>query len=121
MNKRKKVFILTGILVILGVICLYAFSISKDSNAFTATIKKISEYNGITSVLAEAEGENDLNLSGEFDFTIDADTSLIRKDKEMQISDLEVGQKVSITAKGEILERDPARLTEVTKVMILND
>lgn len=120
-NGRKKVFILIGILAITCTICVYVFFISQEGKTFTATIKKVSEYNGITSVLAEVEEENDLNLRGEFDFTIDADTVLLRKDQEIEISSLEVGQKVSITMEGEILEREPARLTEVTKVIVLED
>lgn len=119
--KRKKVFILAGILVILGIISLSAFFIFKEEKAFTftATIKKISEYNGITLVLTE--GKEDINLKGEFDFTIDADTKLLRKNQNLEISGLKAGQKISVTTQGEILEKEPARLTKVTKVIVLED
>lgn len=119
-NGRKKDFIVTVILVILGIICLSFFIFKKDQE-FTAIIKKVSEYNSITLVLVEGEKENDIDLRGEFDFTIDADTKLLRKNQELEISSLKAGQKVSITMRGEILEREPARLTKVTKVIVLTD
>lgn len=64
---------------------------SKDNNTFYATIKRISEYNGITSVLIEGLESNDINYRGEFDFSIDNDTQLLWKNTKIKLSDLKEG------------------------------
>ena len=40
---------------------------------------------------------------------------------KIEISDLKEGQNVSITSTGEVLESYPAQLTEVTKIIVLEN
>ena len=88
---------------------------------FNAKIKEIREYNGVTSILIEGLDTNDINHKGEFDFSIDNNTELLWNNTEIELSDLKEGQNVSITSTGAVLESYPAQLTEVTKIIVLED
>ena len=46
-------------------------------DVFNAKIKRISEYNGITTVLIKGLESNDINHRGEFDFSIDNNTQIL--------------------------------------------
>lgn len=90
-------------------------------DVFNAKIKEIREYNGVTSILIEGLDTNDINHKGEFDFSIDNNTELLWNNTEIELSDLKEGQNVSITSTGAVLESYPAQLTEVTKIIVLDD
>ena len=92
-----------------------------EADVFYATVEKITEYNGITTVLVKGLDINDINHRGEYDFSIDDDTKLLWHGTEIKKSDLKEGQNISITSTGEVLERYPAGLTKVTKVIVLDD
>lgn len=92
-----------------------------EADVFYATIEKITKYNGITTVLVKGLDVNDINHRGEFDFSIDANTELLWHGTKIEISDLKEGQNISITSTGEVLERYPAGLTKVTRVIVLDD
>ena len=92
-----------------------------EEDTFNATIKEIREANGTTTVLIEGLESNDINHRGEFDFSIDNDTELLWNDTKIEISDLKEGQTVSITSTREVLERYPAGLTKVKRVVVLNN
>lgn len=93
----------------------------EKGNVFNATIEKIREYNGMTTVLVKGLETNDINYRGEFDFSVDNDTELLWREKKIELSNLKEGQNVSITSVGEVLEKYPARLTKVTKVIVLDN
>ena len=90
-------------------------------DVFNAKIKEIREHNGMTTILIEGLETNDINHRGEFDSSIDNDTELLWNNTKIEISDLKEGQNVSITSTGEVLESYPAQLTEVTKIIVLED
>lgn len=92
-----------------------------EADVFYATVEKITEYNGITTVLVKGLDVNDINHRGEYDFSIDDDTKLLWHGTEIKRSDLKEGQNISITSTGEVLERYPAGLTKVTKIIVLDD
>ncbi len=137
-NFLKVIGVIIGIMVVLGII-FFAVDYNKlkkkvyemgyemefeeefvrsDRNAFKAIIKKIREYNGITTVEIEA---NDENVSGKYNFSVDNNTELLWKKTKIDISSLKEGQNVSITSVGMVLDSNPATLTDVTKVIILED
>ena len=90
-------------------------------DVFNAKIKEIREHNGITTILIEGLETNDINYRGDFDFSIDNDTEILWNNTKIELSDLKEGQNVSITSTGELLEKYPAKLTKVTKVIVLDD
>lgn len=134
---NKKVLGLIIILVVIVMVAIIAIVIKpKESNSdiinsnivsknnediFYASIEEINEYNGVTSVLVKGLQNNDVNYRGEFEFSIDDDTEIFWKETKVEVSDLKVGQKISITSTGDVLERYPVELTKVTRVIILNE
>ena len=98
-------------------------------DVFNAKIKRISEYNGITTVLIKGLESNDINHRGEFDFSIDNNTQILWIEPKstkssytaIDSSKLKEGQNISITSTGYVLESSPAQLTKVTKVIVLED
>ena len=135
MEKRLKVLcVILSIIIVVGLI-FFVIDYNKIKNeqkvisdseqnyadVFYATIEEIREYNGITIVLVKGLDVNDINHRGEFDFSIDANTELLWHGTKIEISDLKEGQNISITSTGEVLERYPAGLTKVTRVIVLDD
>ena len=134
---NKKVLGLIIILVVIVMVVIIAIVIKpKESNSdiinsnivsknnediFYASIEEINEYNGVTSVLVKGLENNDVNHRGEFEFSIDDDTEILLRENKVGISDLKVGQKISITSTGGVLERYPVELIKVTRVIILNE
>lgn len=98
-------------------------------DVFNAKIKRISGYNGITTVLIKGLESNDINHRGEFDFSIDNNTQILWIEPKstkssytaIDSSKLKEGQNISITSTGYVLESSPAQLTKVTKVIVLED
>lgn len=125
MKKGTKIIcIILGVLIILGFI-FWAVNYIKiryiEKNVFNAKIEKITEYEGITTVLIEGLDTNDINHRGKFDFVVTEKTKLLWRGTKIQLSDLKVGQTISITAAQEVLLKYPAGLTGVTKVTVLDD
>lgn len=100
-----------------------------ENDRFKATIKEISKYNEITTILVKGLASNDINYRGEFEFSVHNDTKLLWIDPysikssytSIDLSNLKEGQNVSITSIGEVLESYPAKLTKVTEVIVLEE
>ena len=90
------------------------FYLTSEPWTMTATIEKISEYNGITSILVR-----DSN-SSLYDFSVERITKLIHNSEKISITDLMVGQEIRITAKGMITETIPASIDFVEKIEVLD-
>lgn len=90
-------------------------------DVFYAEIKKISTYNSITTILVEGLEVNDINHRGLFEFSIKDDTKILWRGTEIKLSDLKEGQNISITSIGVVEESSPARLTKVSRVILLDD
>lgn len=91
--------------------------ISDDSQMFYATIQRIEDNN----LLVQGLDVNDINFRSEFEFQIKEDTELIWRYTDIQLSDLQVGDRISIEFKGMILESYPGRIMDVTKIILLED
>ncbi len=90
-------------------------------DVFYAKIKKISTYNSITTILVEGLEVNDINHRGLFEFSIKDGTKILWRGTEIKLSDLKEGQNISITSIGVVEESSPARLTKVSRVILLDD
>ena len=91
------------------------------ADVFYAKIKKISTYNGTTTILVEGLEVNDINHRGLFEFSIKDDTKILWRGTEIKLSDLKEKQNISITSIGVVEESYPARLTNVSRVILLDD
>lgn len=94
-------------------------SSNQNGDVFYATIEEI--YGGGTHILVKGLDINDINYRGEFRFSIGDDTELIWRGIKIDVSSLKVGQNISVTHTGGVLEIYPAQLTKVTKIIVLDD
>lgn len=88
-----------------------------ETQTFYATIVATNE----TYFLVSGIEINDINYRGEFTFPIRGETSYTWRGTEISPSDLDVGDTISITFSGEILEIYPGEILNVTRVQLLDD
>ena len=91
------------------------------ADVFYAAVEEIHTDGQNTVVLIKGLEVNDINHRGEFDFAVDENTEILWRGTKRKISDLKVGQNISVTSAGDVLERYPAGLTKVPRIIILND
>lgn len=91
------------------------------ADVFYAAVEEIHTDGQDTVVLIKGLEVNDINHRGEFDFAVDENTEILWRGTKRKISDLKVGQNISVTSAGDVLERYPAGLTKVPRIIILND
>lgn len=91
---------------------------NNEQQTFYAEIKEINNNNVF---LVEGLSVNDINYRGDFTFSVVEETKLEWRGTEISISDLKVGDNISITFDGEILDTYPAQIKEVIKIQLLDD
>lgn len=91
--------------------------LSNEMQTFYATIVDVGE----TYFLVKGIDANDINFRGEFTFPIMGETSYTWRGTEIAPSDLDVGDTISITFSGYILETSPAQISDVIKIQLLDD
>lgn len=120
---KKK--LLTAILLILAaaVIAIGSFwlgrttAVPASSQTFYAEIESINK----GSYVVKGLDVNDINFRGHFRFGIDDDTVLRWHYTEITESDLEVGDKISITFEGPVAESYPGEIAHVSRIILLDD
>ena len=92
-----------------------------DTNTFYAEIKEIIEKNEKVTLLVDGLDVNNINNRGEFYITIDKKVELVWQGVNLDMSELKVGQNISITHDGGVQETAPARIPNVYIVELLDD
>lgn len=87
------------------------------TQTFYATIERINE-NHLT---VKGMDVNDINFRGNFSFTITDDTVLEWRYTELTPEDLDAGDHISVTFSGLIQETDPAGISDVIRIQLLDD
>jgi len=112
------------ILATIGVATLFYFLVYKvaddntyDAQTFYATITDKSD----TTFTVKGMEVNDINFRGNFSFGVSEETELVWRYTAIECSDLEVGDNISITFTGDITETDPAGISEVLRLQLLDD
>ncbi len=90
---------------------------TKEQQTFYAEIKEINNNN----LLVEGLSVNDINYRGKFTFSVIGETKLEWRGTEISLSELAVGDYISITFSGEILDTYPAQINDVIKIQLLDD
>ena len=88
-----------------------------DQQTFYAQVEEI---NG-DRFLVEGLPVNNINYTGAFDFSATGETQLLWQGTKMELSDFDVGDTVSITFEGEVLETYPGQIPKVMKIELLDD
>lgn len=136
MNNKKKVFILIGILVIIGVSFVLGLFIGQKNapkndlainkivdQTFYASIESIKQYNdGSFHLNVKGLEVNDINYRGTFTFKVDDSMNMTWRGEKVKVSDLKEGSNISITFADEIInDISPTPLNEIVRIQILDD
>ena len=92
-----------------------------NTYTFYAEIKEIIEKDEKVTLLVDGLDVNNINNRGEFYITIDKNVKLIWQGVNLDMSELKIGQNISITHDGGIQETAPARILNVYIVELLDD
>ena len=90
-------------------------------NTFYGEIMGISEAENVWYLQVRGLDVNDINFRGDFTMSIYPETILEWRYTRIELSDLQVGDRVSITFRGAVQESDPAGIQEVVRVQLLDD
>lgn len=84
---------------------------------FYAVIEEIRE----NYILVQGMEINDINGRGAFELTVGDKTELIWRGVPIMVKDLRVGNTISVTYTGEVLETSPAQVKDVLRIQLLDD
>ena len=74
-----------------------------------------------SALTVEGLAVNDINFRGRFHFQVEEDTELLWRYEALPLSDLDPGDRISITFTGPVAESDPAGLSDVVRIQLLYD
>lgn len=136
MNSKQKVFIVIGMIIIIGVSFVVGLFIGQQNapkndlvirkvvgQTFYANIESIKQYNdGSFHINVKGLEINDINYRGNFTFKVDNSMDMTWRGEKIKVSDFKVGNNIAITFTDEMLTSiSPTPLTEVVKIQILDD
>lgn len=90
---------------------------AEPAQTFYAAVTEVRD----GSLLVEGLEVNDINHRGAFTVPVTGDTEILWRYEPMAFSEIKPGQTFSITYAGPVQESDPAGLTQVTMLQLLDD
>lgn len=123
MKKDLIVKIIIAVVILLGLgYFIYTNYISKDNEiVFDARIKEVTVDNNVYTVLVEEYDKNKKEYITEYEFEINKDTKIIYNNEDSTAEKLKVNQKITIISSDVMLPSEPAKLSNVKKITILED
>lgn len=123
MKKDLIVKIIIAVVILLGLgYFIYINCISKDKElVFDARIKEVTVDNNVYTVLVEEYDKNKKEYITEYEFEINKDTKIIYNNEDSTAEKLKVNQKITIISSDVMLPSEPAKLSNVKKITILED
>lgn len=122
---KKIIGCILGLLCIAAAVCVGFMMGSRHEHAnkparertFYASVETIGE-NALT---VQGLDVNDINKRGRFQLTLSEKTEMEWNYTPIILSDLKPGSRISITYTGDITETEPAGISEVTRIILLED
>lgn len=123
MKKDLIVKIIIAVVILLGLgYFIYTNYILKDKEiVFDARIKEVTVDNNVYTVLVEEYDKNKKEYITEYEFEINKDTKIIYNNEDSTAEKLKVNQKITIISSDVMLPSEPAKLSNVKKITILED
>lgn len=123
MKKDLIIKIIIAVVILLGLgYFIYRNYISKDKEiVFDARIKEVTVDNNVYTVLVEEYDKNKKEYITEYEFEINKDTKIIYNNEDSTAEKLKVNQKITIISSDVMLPSEPAKLSNVKKITILED
>ncbi len=116
-----KIIIAAVVLAELGYF-VYTNYVSKETElVFEARIKELTVNDDIYTVLVEEYDKKKKEYTVEYEFEINKDTKIVYNNADSTVDKLKVNQKVTITSSDVMLPSEPAKLSNVKKIVISKD
>lgn len=115
--------IIAGVVILAGV-GYFAFTnyVSKEKDmVFEARIKEVTVNDNIYTVLIEEYDNKKKEYTVEYEFEINKDTKIVYNNENSTADKLKANQKVTITSSDVVLPSEPAKLSNVKKIVISKD
>ena len=121
MKKDLLVKIIIAVVVIVGLgYFAYINYVSKEKElVFEARIKEVTVNDNVYTVLVEEYDKKKNEYIVEYEFEINKDTKIVYNNEDSTADKLKVNQKVTITSSDVMLPSEPAKLSNVKKIVIL--
>ena len=116
-----KIIIVVVVLAGLGYF-VYTNYVSKEKDmVFEARIKEVTVNDNIYTVLVEKYDNKKKEYTIEYEFEINKDTKIVYTNENSTADKLKANQKVTITSSDVVLPSEPAKLSNVKKIVISKD
>ena len=123
MKKDLLVKIIIAVVVLVGLgYFAYINYVSKEKElVFEARIKEVTVNDNLYTVLVEEYDKKKKEYTVEYEFEINKDTKIVYNNEDSTADKLKVNQKVTITSSDVMLPSEPAKLSNVKKIIISKD
>ena len=123
MKKDLLVKIIIAVVVLAGVgYLVFANYVSKEKDmVFEARVKEVTVNNNVYTVLVEEYDKKKKEYTIEYEFEINKDTKIVYNNEDSTADKLKANQKVTITSSDVVLPSEPAKLSNVKKIVISED
>ena len=116
-----KIIIVVIILAGLGYFIYVSCASREKEMVFEARIKEITVNDNIYTVLVEEYDNKKKEYTIEYEFEINKDTKIVYNNEDSTADKLKANQKVTITSSDVVLPSEPAKLSNVKKIVISKD
>ena len=115
--------IIAGVVILAGVgYFVFTNYVSKEKDmVFEARIKDVTVNDNIYTVLVEEYDNKKKEYTIEYEFEINKDTKIVYNNEDSTADKLKTNQKVTITSSDVVLPSEPAKLSNVKKIVISKD
>ena len=115
--------IIAGVVILAGVgYFVFTNYVSKEKDmVFEARIKEVTVHDNIYTVLVEEYDNKKKEYTIEYEFEINKDTKIVYNNENSTADKLKANQKVTITSSDVMLPSEPAKLSNVKKIVISKD
>ncbi len=115
--------IIAGVVILAGVgYFVFTNYVSKEKDmVFEARIKEVTVNDNIYTVLVEEYDNKKKEYTIEYEFEINKDTKIVYNNENSTADKLKANQKVTITSSDVVLTSEPAKLSNVKKIVISKD
>ena len=115
-----KLIIIIAVLAGLGYILYKDYYKTKDF-VFEAKIKEVVVNDNVYTILVEEYDKKKKEYTVEYEFEINKDTKIVYNNEDSTADKLKANQKVTITSSDVMLPSEPAKLSNVKKIVISKD
>ena len=115
--------IIAGVVILAGVgYFVFTNYVSKEKDmVFEARIKEVTVNDNIYNVIVEEYDNKKKEYTIEYEFEINKDTKIVYNNENSTADKLKANQKVTITSSDVVLPSEPAKLSNVKKIVISKD